>query len=38
MSGNSELDRRTLRAVNERPFLAKPFRKFELAAALEMLG
>jgi signal transduction histidine kinase/CheY-like chemotaxis protein len=38
MSGHAELDRRTLLAINERPFLAKPFRKYELAAALEALA
>ena len=34
MSGNAELDQRTLHAIQEQPFLAKPFRKLQLAAAL----
>ena len=38
MSGHTELDRRTVLAINERPFLVKPFRKYELAAALEALS
>ncbi len=37
MSGHAELDQRTLLAIDERPFLSKPFRKIELAAALASL-
>lgn len=37
MSGHAELDQRTLLAINERPFLSKPFRKLELAAVLASL-
>lgn len=37
MSGHAELDDRMLFAVNKRPFLDKPLRKYELAAVLEAL-
>jgi PAS domain S-box-containing protein len=37
MSGYAEFDERTLLIINQRPFLPKPFRKLELAAALESL-
>lgn len=37
MSGQAELDHRTLLAINDRPFLTKPFRRLELAAALGVL-
>jgi len=37
MSGHAELDQRTLLAINERPFLSKPFRKLELASVLASL-
>jgi CheY-like chemotaxis protein len=34
MSANAEPDARTLGAINEQPFLVKPFRSIDLAAAL----
>ena len=34
MSGHAELDQRALQAIDGRPFLVKPFRKLDLAAAL----
>jgi PAS domain S-box-containing protein len=37
MSGYAEFDQRTLLAIGARPFLAKPFRKLELATALGAL-
>ena len=37
MSGHADLDHQTMVAINDRPFLVKPFRKLELAAALELL-
>lgn len=38
MSGHAELDDRMLVSIKERPFLTKPLRKIELAAALGMLS